>query len=129
MTRAGGPRLAVLLGSASAAVFCGKRLFCPSVSPSIDRTMEVQTVQSKFVVIGGGIAGVCCAEELCQLCPEDMVTLITASDVVKAVSNWKQVGKVMETFDVQERCIHGWKQKASNLNVVKATVSFMNATG
>ena len=91
--------------------------------------MELQTVQSKFVVIGGGIAGVCCAEELCQLCPEDMVTLITASDVVKAVTNWKQVGKVMETFDVQERCIAVWKQKPSNLNIVRATVSSMNATG
>ena len=94
-----------------------------------DKMSSVAIVKSKFVVIGGGIAGICCAEELCRLRPLDKVTLITASDVVKAVANWKQMGKVMETFDVQEKHIHNWTQKASNLNIVKATVSALNAAG
>lgn len=38
----------------------------------------------RFVVVGGGVAGVCCAEELCRLRPEDEVTLVSASRVLKA---------------------------------------------
>lgn len=37
----------------------------------------------RYVVIGGGIGGVCCVEELCRLCPTDQVTLISASTVLK----------------------------------------------
>ena len=35
------------------------------------------------VVVGAGVAGTCCAEELCRLRPDDRVTLLTAADVVK----------------------------------------------
>ena len=37
----------------------------------------------KIVVIGGGVAGVCCAEELCRLRPQDSVALVSASRVLK----------------------------------------------
>lgn len=37
----------------------------------------------RHVVIGGGIAGVCCAEELCRLAPSDEVVLVSASPVLK----------------------------------------------
>jgi protoporphyrinogen oxidase len=40
----------------------------------------------KFVVIGGGIAGVCCAEELCRLNPHKHITLISADSVLKVHS-------------------------------------------
>jgi NADH dehydrogenase FAD-containing subunit len=36
-----------------------------------------------FVVLGGGIAGVQCAEELARLCPTDIVTLISATKRIK----------------------------------------------
>lgn len=37
----------------------------------------------KYVVIGGGIAGVCCAEELCRLAPDDQITLLSSDTVLK----------------------------------------------
>ena len=37
----------------------------------------------KYVVIGGGIAGVCCAEELCRLNPAEQIVLISADSVLK----------------------------------------------
>ncbi len=38
----------------------------------------------KYVVIGGGIAGTCCTEELCRLVkPDDHVVLISAAPVLK----------------------------------------------
>ncbi len=40
----------------------------------------------KLVVLGGGVAGVCCAQELCRLRPQAAVTLISADATVKAGS-------------------------------------------
>ncbi len=37
----------------------------------------------RLVVVGGGIAGVCCAEELCKLCADDPVLLVSASSTIK----------------------------------------------
>ncbi|KAK3277346.1 hypothetical protein CYMTET_14636 [Cymbomonas tetramitiformis] len=59
----------------------------------------------KFVVLGGGVAGVCCAEELCEIRPEDHVTLISVSDLVKGVDNVVHVSKFIEEFQVVERPI------------------------
>lgn len=38
----------------------------------------------RYVVVGGGVAGVCCVEELCRLCPDDSVVLVSAAKVLKA---------------------------------------------
>ncbi len=35
-----------------------------------------------FVVVGGGIAGVCCAQELARLHEEEEILLISGSDVL-----------------------------------------------
>lgn len=39
-----------------------------------------------FVVVGGGIAGVSCAQELARVLPEDKsIAILSATDVLKAV--------------------------------------------
>ena len=47
------------------------------------RIQVIETMQ-RFVVVGGGVAGVCCAEELCRTCPDVSITLVSASKVLKA---------------------------------------------
>ena len=42
----------------------------------------------RHVVIGGGIAGVCCAEELASVAPHDEVVLVSASAVLKVSATW-----------------------------------------
>jgi glycine/D-amino acid oxidase-like deaminating enzyme len=37
----------------------------------------------RYVVLGGGIAGVCCAEELCKLCYDDEVVLVSSHKTLK----------------------------------------------
>ena len=37
----------------------------------------------RCVVVGGGIAGVCCAEELCRLRPEFDVSLVSEDRTLK----------------------------------------------
>jgi hypothetical protein len=40
-----------------------------------------------YVVLGGGVAGVACVEELCRVGnPGDRITLVSASTTVKGVS-------------------------------------------
>ncbi len=38
-----------------------------------------QKYAEKMIVVGGGIAGVCCAQELARLAPDKKIVLITAS--------------------------------------------------
>ncbi|PAA66548.1 hypothetical protein BOX15_Mlig010711g1, partial [Macrostomum lignano] len=51
----------------------------------------------------GGIAGVTCAETLAALEPDARVLIVSASPVVKAVTNLRPVTKLLEEFDVEER--------------------------
>lgn len=47
--------------------------------------METQlNVPRTFVVVGGGIGGVCCVEELQRVCsPGDTIILVSASSILK----------------------------------------------
>lgn len=58
----------------------------------------------KYVVIGGGIAGVSCAREVLNLerSPDLEVVLISASTFVKSVENFRKIGQYGEKFDVKE---------------------------
>ncbi|XP_061415822.1 pyridine nucleotide-disulfide oxidoreductase domain-containing protein 1 [Lethenteron reissneri] len=70
---------------------------------------------AKYLVIGGGIAGVSCVEEIASLCPDDDILLLTASPAVKSVINWRQVYGALEQFDVEERA--GSHLEAAHPNV------------
>lgn len=85
--------------------------------------------KSTFVIIGGGIAGVTCAEHLNLLCPDETVTLITAADLVKSVVNLNQYGRHIEEFDVEEKPIDSFSSGLSNLTVVKGKVKDFDPEG
>jgi NADPH-dependent 2,4-dienoyl-CoA reductase/sulfur reductase-like enzyme len=72
------------------------------------------------VIVGAGVAGTCCAEELCRLRPDDNVVLVTIGNVVKSVTHVEKVTRHVETFDVIERpasCLNH-----QNLTIVNAAV-------
>ena len=78
--------------------------------PSPPRTVRV--------VVGAGVAGTCCAEELCRLRPEDAVILVTIGDVVKSVQHVEKVTRNIEVFDVVERPVSALGHE--NLTVYRA---------
>uniref|UniRef100_A0A1A8DQI6 Pyridine nucleotide-disulfide oxidoreductase domain-containing protein 1 n=1 Tax=Nothobranchius kadleci TaxID=1051664 RepID=A0A1A8DQI6_NOTKA len=80
----------------------------------------------KFVVVGGGIAGVTCVEQLSANFPSTDVALITAGRHIKAVTNYKQVSKTLEEFDVLERPSSVLEEKFPNLTVIHSAVKSLH---
>ena len=60
-------------------------------------------ISAKYIIIGGGIAGVSCAEMLSTICPNEHILLISASPMVKAVTNISHLTKLVTTFDIKEQ--------------------------
>lgn len=74
-------------------------------------------ISCTYLVVGGGIAGVSCAETLVVLADrKDSIILITESSLVKAATNLIPLGKVLTRFDVQEKSA---KSLDSNIRVLE----------
>lgn len=65
--------------------------------------MNEKEIICTFLVVGGGIAGVSCAEGIGFLAPKEDTVLITASPLIKAVTNVVPLGKTLMQFDVEEK--------------------------
>ena len=61
-----------------------------------------------FIIIGGGIAGVSCAENLLSYLPNCQVTIVSASPLVKAVRNLQEISRALVAFDVEETPIEDY---------------------
>ncbi|KAG9345645.1 hypothetical protein JZ751_008789 [Albula glossodonta] len=84
---------------------------------------DKQAKRSKFVVVGGGIAGVTCTEQF----PSDQIVLLTAAPLIKAVTNFKQVSKTLEDFDVEEQPSSILQEKYPNVRVIQSAVRQLQA--
>ncbi|XP_006866991.1 PREDICTED: pyridine nucleotide-disulfide oxidoreductase domain-containing protein 1 [Chrysochloris asiatica] len=80
------------------------------------------SIPGKLVVVGGGIAGVTCAEQLAIHFPSEDILLITASPVIKAITNFKQVSKILEEFDVEEQPSAMLENRFPNIKVIQSAV-------
>lgn len=60
-------------------------------------------METTFLVIGGGIAGISCIETLQFLCPDESIILITESSLIKTVTNLVPLAKSLTRFDIEER--------------------------
>lgn len=90
--------------------------------------MNKKTLNCTFAIIGGGIAGVSCAEGIGFLAPEESTFLITASPLIKAVTNIVPLGKTLMKFTVEEKDAAGLTDTFSSLQVFHDTVTKINLT-
>lgn len=75
-------------------------------------------LEADFVIIGGGIAGVSCAETLSFLTPNKRVILLTESPIVKAIVNLKMITKTLSSFDVVEQNIDTFSNTFPSINII-----------
>ncbi|XP_013391183.1 pyridine nucleotide-disulfide oxidoreductase domain-containing protein 1-like [Lingula anatina] len=87
---------------------------------------QLQCEYYPFIVVGGGIAGVTCAETLSLLCPEEKILLISASPLIKAVSNLRQYGRTLQQFDVVEKPLSVLQLDCPNIHVLNTAVKEMD---
>jgi len=83
---------------------------------------NMEKIESTFVIIGGGIAGVSCAEGLSFLAPDESIILITASPLIKAVTNIVPLGRTLMHFDVEEKSTTVLSEKHKMLRIIHDTV-------
>lgn len=76
-----------------------------------------------YVIIGGGIAAVSCAEVLAEEAePDETILVLSVSNIVKAASNYRRIGKLLEMFDVEEKQAESIFGSYSNVKVESALV-------
>ncbi|XP_078493338.1 pyridine nucleotide-disulfide oxidoreductase domain-containing protein 1-like [Ciona intestinalis] len=80
----------------------------------------------RFVVIGGGIAGVSCAESLLAHSPDANVCLISPTPIIKAARNVNELTKNLVTFDVTEIPVTEYESKHPNVKVHKCSAVRIN---
>ncbi|XP_073418437.1 pyridine nucleotide-disulfide oxidoreductase domain-containing protein 1 isoform X2 [Dendrobates tinctorius] len=83
--------------------------------------------RAKLVVVGGGIAGVTCAEQLSLQFPTDLIYLLTAAPLIKAVTNIRQVSRALEEFDVEEQSSGVLQAQYPNIRVLHTAVKGLKA--
>jgi len=79
--------------------------------------MESRTC-ANYLIVGGGIAGVSCAEMLAINCPNESILLISASPTVKAVTNISNLTKLITTFNIKEETAEEFASKHRGIQVV-----------
>lgn len=71
-----------------------------------------------FVVVGGGIAGVTCVENLSFYAPSEKVILLTASPLIKTITELVPISRMVTSFSVTECDVESLKKKHLNLSIV-----------
>lgn len=83
---------------------------------------DSERLSAAFVVVGGGIAGVSCAEALAVLRPQDDVLLLSASSLIKAATNVQPLTKYLVKFEVEEQSAEALTQRCPTVRVVQDAV-------
>ena len=79
-------------------------------------------LETEFLVVGGGIAGVSCAELLATLAPNASITLVTSGPMVKAVTDFSHLTKLLATFNVVEQSGEEWGKQHGGVRVVRGNL-------
>lgn len=61
----------------------------------------------RYVVLGGGIAGVCCAEEICKLCPKDGIVLVSSDNTLKVIIKFDLLPIAFHVSTARTTCMQG----------------------
>eukprot|EP00884_Botryococcus_braunii_P022738 jgi/Botrbrau1/9148/Bobra.160_3s0020.2 len=77
-------------------------------------------IHRRYVVLGGGIAGVTCAQELRRLDPQQKTVLVSSDSVLRGVGTVSQISKTAQELEVINQPAAGFA--GGNLEVVESDV-------
>lgn len=78
------------------------------------------------MIVGGGIAGVSCAETLAFLEPDHKIILVSESSLIKTATNLHAVTRTLSHFDVEEKHFDSLSQAHPNITVVQDKIIQVN---
>ncbi|XP_017772126.1 PREDICTED: pyridine nucleotide-disulfide oxidoreductase domain-containing protein 1 [Nicrophorus vespilloides] len=76
-------------------------------------------MEATFVVVGGGIAGVTCAETLAFYEPDESIILLSQSSLIKSVTNLLAITQTLTRFDIEEKHMNTLSDKHPNVTVIQ----------
>ena len=83
-----------------------------------------------YVVLGGGIAGVCCIEEILRVDQSCRATLISGSSSIKGIRNYVKLTDALSTFDVEEIDLATFEASSGGrLRVIEGVVDRVDPEG
>ncbi|XP_054719303.1 pyridine nucleotide-disulfide oxidoreductase domain-containing protein 1-like isoform X2 [Uloborus diversus] len=85
-----------------------------------DNFEDSSSISATFAIIGGGIAGISCAEQLATEDPSSDIILVSASPLIKAVKNLKKLSERLDDFDVAEESSTTLQNRFPNCKVITA---------
>lgn len=85
-------------------------------------------MNATFVIIGGGIAGVSCAETLAFYQPDKRIILVSESSLIKTVTNLLALTETLTTFNVEEASSSILSSKYPNISVINGRLIKVNDT-
>eukprot|EP01138_Halocafeteria_seosinensis_P003195 gb/GECG01003269.1/.p1 GENE.gb/GECG01003269.1/~~gb/GECG01003269.1/.p1 ORF type:complete len:603 (+),score=86.45 gb/GECG01003269.1/:1-1809(+) len=94
-------------------------------STSNKRQKEMEN--AKYIVVGGGIAGVSCAEQLAAHDSQSKILIISASRSLKGIRNYVRVTSKLEEFEVVEQPLDFMQQDHDNIRAIQARVDHIDS--
>lgn len=79
-------------------------------------------LSTRYLVVGGGVAGTSCVDELCRVDPTASVTLISGSGSTRGVTNYVKLTDALESFDVEDVALSTLQERYPNLRCVVGVV-------
>lgn len=83
-------------------------------------------MEATFVIVGGGIAGVSCAETLAFFKPDKSIILLSESSLIKTVINLHAITRTLTEFNIQEIESSEFSSKHPNITVIHDTIVEIN---
>lgn len=85
-------------------------------------------MEATYVIVGGGIAGMSCVEQIAIFDPDASMILVSASPLIKTVTSVTPLTKMLIEFSVEEKSYNDISSIYPSLSVVIDTASGINSS-
>lgn len=97
-----------------------------AIQCKLDRPIEAMN-SDPIIVIGGGIAGICCIQQLAEELPDKQILLITSSNLVKVTNNIERFGLNLVRFNVANQNLDQFQTNYPNVKVIIDKVVYLDS--